>query len=100
MERSWRPRPSFYASLARITMIACYSSILGPDLKLKSVADPLLAPVERCDWKPLWSSEQPCYFGGGDIAVRRSANASLLSARPRRAGVRGCSKGNIAPWRN
>jgi len=40
---------------------------LGADLKLKAIAEPLMAPLERCDWKLLWSSEHPAYHGGGDL---------------------------------
>jgi maltooligosyltrehalose trehalohydrolase len=51
---------------------------LGADLKLKSIADPLLAPLERCDWELLWSSERPCYFGSGDLPFEHPETHKLL----------------------
>lgn len=38
---------------------------LGTDLRLRAMPEPLLAPVEGCMWKLLWSSEEPCYGGNG-----------------------------------
>jgi maltooligosyltrehalose trehalohydrolase len=38
---------------------------LGPDLRWNPAAEPLLAPPAECDWRLLWSSEDPCYNGGG-----------------------------------
>jgi maltooligosyltrehalose trehalohydrolase len=38
---------------------------LGGHLERKSVADPLVAPPEGCEWALEWSSEHPNYGGGG-----------------------------------
>jgi maltooligosyltrehalose trehalohydrolase len=38
---------------------------LGRDLVLRSIAQPLLAPPERCRWSLTWSSEDPRYGGSG-----------------------------------
>ncbi|MBV8775820.1 MAG: malto-oligosyltrehalose trehalohydrolase [Alphaproteobacteria bacterium] len=38
---------------------------LGTDLRLDSLSEPLLAPVEGRYWRLLWSSESPAYGGGG-----------------------------------
>jgi len=38
---------------------------LGSDLKLESVAEPLLAPPRNATWKLQWSSEAPEYGGNG-----------------------------------
>ena len=37
----------------------------GADLRLTSVPEPLLAPVEGRKWKLIWSSEDPRYGGSG-----------------------------------
>src|SRR5579862_1835336 len=38
---------------------------LGADLQLRTMPEPLLAPVEGRAWKILWSSEDPRYGGSG-----------------------------------
>jgi maltooligosyltrehalose trehalohydrolase len=38
---------------------------LGRDLHLAPAPEPLLAPPEERAWQTLWSSEDPCYGGGG-----------------------------------
>jgi maltooligosyltrehalose trehalohydrolase len=38
---------------------------LGRDLKLETVTEPLLAPIEERGWRVRWSSEDPLYGGGG-----------------------------------
>jgi maltooligosyltrehalose trehalohydrolase len=38
---------------------------LGPDLYLRSIPDPLVAPPEGHLWQVRWSSEHPVYGGGG-----------------------------------
>jgi len=38
---------------------------LGGDLELSIMPEPLLAPVEDCKWKLLWSTEDPRYGGSG-----------------------------------
>ena len=38
---------------------------LGPDLYLRSIPDPLVAPPERQLWQVRWSSEDPAYGGAG-----------------------------------
>jgi maltooligosyltrehalose trehalohydrolase len=38
---------------------------LAADLELRQMPEPLLAPVEGCAWKLLWSSEDPRYGGLG-----------------------------------
>jgi maltooligosyltrehalose trehalohydrolase len=38
---------------------------LGRDLHQASLPEPLLAPPARCQWQPLWSSEDPTYGGSG-----------------------------------
>jgi maltooligosyltrehalose trehalohydrolase len=42
---------------------------LGRDLQWRPVADPLVAPTAGCDWKLLWSSEDPRYGGLGTRAL-------------------------------
>lgn len=42
---------------------------LGRDLALPSIADPLAAPPEGCDWRVEWSSEHPAYDGAGVRAL-------------------------------
>jgi maltooligosyltrehalose trehalohydrolase len=37
----------------------------GRDLHLDPAPEPLLAPPKRLSWETLWSSEDPCYGGGG-----------------------------------
>lgn len=43
---------------------------LGQDLRLESVAEPLLAPLRGKKWRLLWSSENPLYGGGGNPPVQ------------------------------
>jgi maltooligosyltrehalose trehalohydrolase len=38
---------------------------LGRDLKWNPAAEPLLAPPADCNWRVLWSSEDPLYGGSG-----------------------------------
>lgn len=38
---------------------------LGLDLRLDHAPEPLLAPPEGRQWRPLWASEDPRYGGGG-----------------------------------
>ncbi len=38
---------------------------LGPALHFDPAPEPLLAPVDGCEWQLHWSSEDPCYGGGG-----------------------------------
>ena len=38
---------------------------LGIDLQFNAIPEPLLAPVEGCAWKLIWSSEDPRYGGDG-----------------------------------
>ncbi|HTZ37167.1 MAG TPA: malto-oligosyltrehalose trehalohydrolase [Stellaceae bacterium] len=40
---------------------------LGRDLHLRSVAEPLTAPLEGCTWRLAWSSEDAAYDGGGVV---------------------------------
>lgn len=40
---------------------------LGRDLWLSPVSEPLVAPHQGRDWRPLWSSEHPRYGGQGTI---------------------------------
>jgi len=47
---------------------------LGTDLHLNPSPEPLLAPVEGCRWELLWSSEAPCYGGGGTPALEGEEN--------------------------
>jgi maltooligosyltrehalose trehalohydrolase len=42
---------------------------LGRDLPLPTLAEPLLAPVERTRWQRLWSSESIRYGGTGTPAL-------------------------------
>ncbi|HEV3416169.1 MAG TPA: DUF3459 domain-containing protein, partial [Pirellulales bacterium] len=38
---------------------------LGRDLEYSPVAEPLMAPPPVCDWRVVWSSEDPRYGGSG-----------------------------------
>jgi maltooligosyltrehalose trehalohydrolase len=38
---------------------------LGPDLRLEPAPEPLLAAPQGQEWIIYWSSESPCYQGGG-----------------------------------
>ena len=40
---------------------------LGPDLELRTPAEPLLAPPERTTWQVAWSSDRPEYGGEGHL---------------------------------
>ena len=42
---------------------------LGLDLRLSPAPEPLLAPVEECEWQVKWSSEVPSYGGCGAPAL-------------------------------
>lgn len=42
---------------------------LGPDLRLPSLAEPLLAPAPETTWRLLWSSENPAYGGLGTSEI-------------------------------
>jgi maltooligosyltrehalose trehalohydrolase len=59
---------------------------LGPDLKLPSAPEPLLAPTNGRAWRALWSSEAPRYGGEGVIPLDtddgwkiRGESATLLA---------------------
>ncbi|MGD9614163.1 MAG: malto-oligosyltrehalose trehalohydrolase [Alphaproteobacteria bacterium] len=45
---------------------------LGRDLALAPMPEPLLAPLEDRVWQILWSSEAPCYGGGGTPPLYRN----------------------------
>jgi maltooligosyltrehalose trehalohydrolase len=65
---------------------------LGGDLALDPAPEPLLAPPEGRRWAIAWSSEHPCYGGGGwapldDECWRLAAHAACV-ARPVDAGPR------------
>ncbi|MDB6155411.1 MAG: 1,4-alpha-glucan branching protein [Chthoniobacteraceae bacterium] len=47
---------------------------LGKDLHLDPAPDPLLAPVANCEWKLVWSSEDPRYGGNGTPPVDSEEN--------------------------
>jgi maltooligosyltrehalose trehalohydrolase len=47
---------------------------LGRDLVLNPAPEPLLAPVEDCEWKVIWSSEAPCYGGSGTPELETEEN--------------------------
>jgi maltooligosyltrehalose trehalohydrolase len=59
---------------------------LGPDLELRSAAEPLLAPPDGGGWSVAWSSEDPRYGGGGtallddERGLRVPGHAALLLA--------------------
>ncbi len=50
---------------------------LGPDLHLRFVPEPLIAPPEERSWALLWSSEDPRYGGLGTPAVEDDAGIHL-----------------------
>jgi maltooligosyltrehalose trehalohydrolase len=56
---------------------------LGRDLHLDPAPEPLLAPVENCRWKILWSSEDICYGGCSTVALESEENWRI----PGRAAV-------------
>lgn len=72
---------------------------LGADLRLDSIAEPLLAPMEGCGWKLIWSSEHPHYGGSGTETVewngrwRLLAHAAVVFA-PEPADSRAAREGN------
>lgn len=51
---------------------------LGPDLRLPSLAEPLLAPPAEGPWTVLWSSEHPSYGGLGTPEVLSEAEGVFL----------------------
>jgi maltooligosyltrehalose trehalohydrolase len=53
---------------------------LGPDLRLPSLAEPLLAPPAEGPWAVLWSSEHPDYGGLGTPEVLSKAEGVFLPA--------------------
>ena len=66
---------------------------LGPDLKGRSIAEPLIAPPADRDWVVEWSSEDPRYGGGGmpDVSTPGrwrlpGESAVVLAPSTRRAG--------------
>jgi len=65
---------------------------LGRDLRLASVAEPLLAPPVGGRWRTAWSSEDPRYGGGGtapvetDEGLRLPGHAAIVLAPQREQG--------------
>ena len=62
---------------------------LGRDLNFSPSPEPLLAPPECCEWKILWSSEDPKYGGEGTPPLDSDLNCMIpgpstivLSASP------------------
>jgi maltooligosyltrehalose trehalohydrolase len=53
---------------------------LGADLRLPSIAEPLLAPPCDCKWKPIFSTEQICYGGSGAPPVEDEEGKWWLAA--------------------
>jgi maltooligosyltrehalose trehalohydrolase len=51
---------------------------LGLDLDLTPAPEPLLAPPGEADWSILWSSEAPCYGGGGTPPLPGEGSWRLL----------------------
>jgi maltooligosyltrehalose trehalohydrolase len=47
---------------------------LGRDLHFDPAPEPLLAPPEHMSWQTLWSSEDPCYGGGGTPPLETEDN--------------------------
>jgi maltooligosyltrehalose trehalohydrolase len=47
---------------------------LGRDLHFDPAPEPLLAPPENMAWRTLWSSEDPCYGGGGTPPLETEDN--------------------------
>ena len=47
---------------------------LGSHLHLDPAPEPLLAPPFGCAWELAWSSEEPCYGGGGTPAIDSDDN--------------------------
>lgn len=54
---------------------------LGRDLELRVAPEPLLAPPAEKGWWLAFSSEHPCYGGGGMAAVETEEEGWLLPAR-------------------
>ncbi|HXZ78421.1 MAG TPA: DUF3459 domain-containing protein, partial [Terriglobales bacterium] len=50
---------------------------LGHDLRLESVAEPLMAPSPEMRWELLWSSEDPRYGGSGTPPVQTKETWNL-----------------------
>jgi maltooligosyltrehalose trehalohydrolase len=50
----------------------------GADVRLSPAPEPLLAPPAGKEWKVLWSSEEPCYGGGGTPALQTDDNWSIV----------------------
>ena len=62
---------------------------LGRDLNFSPSPEPLMAPPECCEWKTLWSSEDPKYGGEGTPPLESDLNCMIpgsstvvLSASP------------------
>ena len=53
---------------------------LGGDLCVRSFAEPLLAPPDGCEWTVEWSTESPCYGGGGTRDIRPEGRWALPAA--------------------
>jgi maltooligosyltrehalose trehalohydrolase len=54
---------------------------LGRDLRLESVAEPLLAPPSEARWRLRWSSEHPRYGGVGAPSIEDEDGIWTLPAR-------------------
>ena len=50
---------------------------LGRDLKLSPSPEPLLAPPDNCEWRILWSSEDPAYGGDGTAPFDSEQNCTV-----------------------
>jgi len=50
----------------------------GVDLPLSPAPEPLLAPPAGKVWEILWSSEEPCYGGGGTPQLRTDAQWTIF----------------------
>jgi maltooligosyltrehalose trehalohydrolase len=62
---------------------------LGADLRLRSIAEPLVAPTTKGPWRVLWSSEHPDYGGLGtppvieeDLTLFLPGHAAVVLAPP------------------
>ena len=51
---------------------------LGRDLRLRPLAEPVMAPPDGKRWTTLWSSEHPRYGGSGAPAVEDQGEGWLL----------------------
>jgi maltooligosyltrehalose trehalohydrolase len=47
---------------------------MGSDLNLNPAPEPLLAPPGGCTWKPVFSTEDPRYGGGGTPSLENEEN--------------------------